>query len=84
MTWPATRSGSHHDACAVHGSLADAAAGTLPHVAFVEPRLLGEEIGVSNGTFLNETKLQTGVPVELVDGDHVRFGLVKLIFRAGD
>jgi phospholipase C len=28
--------------------LVDAAAGTLPHVAFVEPRLLGEEIGVSN------------------------------------
>ncbi|HEX2463538.1 MAG TPA: cyclic nucleotide-binding domain-containing protein [Thermoanaerobaculia bacterium] len=45
---------------------------------------LREEIGTSNGTFLNETKLQTGVPVELVDGDHVRFGLVKLIFRAGE
>jgi CRP-like cAMP-binding protein len=44
---------------------------------------LREEIGVSNGTFLNETKLQTGVPVELVDGDQVRFGLVKLTFRAG-
>jgi phospholipase C len=28
--------------------LADAAAGTLPHVSFVEPRLLGEEIGASN------------------------------------
>src|SRR6185503_14953571 len=27
--------------------LTDAAAGTLPHVSFVEPRLLGEEIGVS-------------------------------------
>jgi phospholipase C len=27
--------------------LADAAAGTLPHVSFVEPRFLGEEIGVS-------------------------------------
>ena len=45
---------------------------------------LREEIGTSNGTFLNETKLQTGVPVELVDGDQVRFGLVKLIFRAGE
>jgi hypothetical protein len=45
---------------------------------------LREEIGTSNGTFLNETRLQTGVPVELVDGDHVRFGLVKLVFRAGD
>ncbi len=28
--------------------LADAAAGTLPHVAFVEPRFLGEELGLSN------------------------------------
>jgi CRP-like cAMP-binding protein len=45
---------------------------------------LREEIGTSNGTFLNETKLQTGVPVELVDGDQVRFGLVKLTFRAGE
>jgi CRP-like cAMP-binding protein len=45
---------------------------------------LREEIGTSNGTFLNETRLQTGVPVELVDGDHVRFGLVKLVFRADD
>ena len=45
---------------------------------------LREEIGTSNGTFLNENRLQTGVPVELVDGDHVRFGLVKLVFRAGE
>ena len=45
---------------------------------------LREEIGTSNGTFLNEGRLQTGVPVELVDGDQVRFGLVKLIFRAGE
>lgn len=28
--------------------LADAAAGTLPHVSFVEPRFLGEEVGASN------------------------------------
>ena len=28
--------------------LADAAAGTLPQVAFVEPRFVGEELGVSN------------------------------------
>ncbi|HVR29812.1 MAG TPA: cyclic nucleotide-binding domain-containing protein [Thermoanaerobaculia bacterium] len=45
---------------------------------------LREEIGTSNGTFLNETRLETGVPVELVDGDHVRFGLVKLLFRVGE
>jgi hypothetical protein len=45
---------------------------------------LREEIGTSNGTFLNETRLQTGVPLEMVDGDQVRFGLVKLVFRAGE
>ena len=45
---------------------------------------LREEIGTSNGTFVNENRLQTGVPVELVDGDQVRFGLVKLLFRVGD
>ncbi len=28
--------------------LADAAAGTLPHVSFVDPRFLGEEVGASN------------------------------------
>lgn len=28
--------------------LADAAAGSLPHVSFVEPRFLGEELGLSN------------------------------------
>jgi len=50
---------------------------------FVEGHTLREEIGTSNGTFLNEARLQTGVPVELLDGDEVRFGLVKLVFRAG-
>jgi hypothetical protein len=29
--------------------LADAAAGTLPHVSFVEPRFLGAEFGLSGG-----------------------------------
>jgi CRP-like cAMP-binding protein len=43
---------------------------------------LREEVGTSNGTFVNDNRLQTGVPVELVEGDQVRFGLVKLVFRA--
>lgn len=45
---------------------------------------LREEIGTSNGTFVNESRLETGVPVELVDGDAVRFGLVKLVFHTGE
>jgi CRP-like cAMP-binding protein len=41
-----------------------------------------EEIGTANGTFVNGKRLQTGVPVELADGDEVAFGLVKLKFHA--
>jgi CRP-like cAMP-binding protein len=41
-----------------------------------------EEIGTMNGTFVNEERIQTGVPVEFKDGDKVRFGLVKTIFHA--
>lgn len=40
-----------------------------------------EEIGTMNGTFINEERVQTGVPVEFKDGDEVRFGLVKTIFH---
>ncbi len=42
-----------------------------------------EEIGTMNGTFINEERVQTGVPVEFKDGDEVRFGLVKTFFRRG-
>ena len=42
---------------------------------------LREEIGVSNGTFVNGARVSTGVEVEIHDGDEVRFGLVKLVFR---
>jgi CRP-like cAMP-binding protein len=41
-----------------------------------------EEIGTMNGTFVNEERIQTGVPVEFKDGDEVRFGLIKTVFRA--
>jgi hypothetical protein len=43
-----------------------------------------EEIGTSNGTFLNETRLETGVPAVLNDGDRLAFGLVKLTFKIGE
>jgi hypothetical protein len=39
-----------------------------------------EEIGVVNGTFVNDTRLATGIPVALSHGDLVRFGLVTLTF----
>ncbi len=44
---------------------------------------LTEEIGTTNGTFLNGVRAETGVPVEVQEGDEVQFGLVKLIFLSG-
>ena len=41
---------------------------------------LVEDIGATNGTFLNDSRIRTGVPVKLAVGDTVRFGLVELVF----
>lgn len=43
---------------------------------------LREEIGTMNGTFVNNERIETGVPVEFKPGDEVRFGLIKTIFHA--
>lgn len=43
---------------------------------------IAEEIGTMNGTFVNGTRLETGVPTEIKYGDEVRCGLVNLKFRA--
>ncbi|MEP7132116.1 MAG: cyclic nucleotide-binding domain-containing protein [Acidobacteriota bacterium] len=45
--------------------------------------LLSEEIGTPNGTFLNGTRLETGVPVALRAGDRVHFGDIEMVFQAG-
>lgn len=45
-----------------------------------ETDYLMEEIGVVNGTFVNDTRLATGIPMALCHGDLVRFGLVTLTF----
>lgn len=42
---------------------------------------LTEEIGTTNGTFVNGRRLATGVPTELQPGDEVQFGLVRMSFR---
>ncbi len=34
-----------------------------------------------NGTFVNGTRIATGQPVPIKDGDRIRFGLVDLTFR---
>jgi len=40
-----------------------------------------EEIGTMNGTFVNGSRIATGTPTPLRDGDRLRFGLVDLTFR---
>ena len=36
-----------------------------------------------NGTFVNNVRIQTGVPAEIKDGDRIRFGDVEMTFRTG-
>ena len=47
-----------------------------------EKFFLIEEIGTTNGTFVNGRRVETGVPSEVCPGDGVQFGLVKMDFRA--
>jgi CRP-like cAMP-binding protein len=42
-----------------------------------------EEIGTMNGTFVNQARLEKGVPTEFRPGDELRFGVVSLRFLAG-
>jgi len=46
-----------------------------------EGYVVTEEVGALNGSFLNGTRLVTGRPQPLADGDKVNLGMVKLIFR---
>jgi hypothetical protein len=43
-----------------------------------------EEIGVMNGTFVNDNRLATGAPVAIQNGDTLRFGLVPLTFYSAE
>jgi CRP-like cAMP-binding protein len=45
-----------------------------------EEYFLVEDIGATNGTFLNGARIRTGVPVTVRSGDVVRLGLVELNF----
>ncbi len=40
--------------------------------------MVSEELGATNGTFLNEKRLAAGVPAPVGAGDKLRFGLVTL------
>lgn len=44
-------------------------------------RFLLEDLCSSNGTFLGKQRLQPGTPSELVDGDEIWLGEIRLIFR---
>jgi len=45
-----------------------------------EKFLLVEDIGATNGTFVGDSRVRTGVPVEIEHSSTVRFGLVELNF----
>ena len=38
---------------------------------------IAEEIGTMNGTFVNNVRIETGVPMEIKQGDEVRFGVIE-------
>jgi CRP-like cAMP-binding protein len=40
-----------------------------------------EEIGVMNGTYVNDRRVPTGTPVAIRDGDVLKFGLIPVVFR---
>lgn len=42
---------------------------------------LTEEVGALNGTFINDTRLVTGEPTPLHDGDEIGLGVVRLRFH---
>lgn len=46
-----------------------------------EGYFMTEEVGALNGTFVNGTKLVTGRPHPVKDGDRISLGMVKLVFR---
>ncbi len=43
-----------------------------------------EEIGVMNGTFVNDKRLATGAPAPVTHGDILKFGLVPLTFYSAE
>lgn len=43
-----------------------------------------EEIGVMNGTFVNDNRLATGAPAAISNGDTLKFGLVPLTFYSAE
>lgn len=45
---------------------------------------LVEEIGTTNGTYLNDVRVETGRPLRIAAGDRLRFGLVELLLVAGE
>jgi CRP-like cAMP-binding protein len=46
-----------------------------------EGYVITEEVGALNGSFLNGTRLVTGRPQPLAEGDEISLGMVKLVFR---
>ena len=47
-----------------------------------EKLFVSDEAGSANGTYVNGQKVEKGSPIEIKDGDELRFGLIKTLFRA--
>jgi pSer/pThr/pTyr-binding forkhead associated (FHA) protein len=46
-----------------------------------EQFLLVEDIGATNGTFIDDSRIRTGIPTKMDHGKTIRFGLVELEFQ---
>lgn len=52
-------------------------------ILFSEEGAVYEDLGSSNGSFLNGTRLTQGVQAKISDGDQLRLGKTEMVFHAG-
>lgn len=52
-------------------------------ITLAEGQYAIQDLNSTNGTLLNRNRLQPGVPVALHDGDEIRAGRLKMVFRVG-
>lgn len=52
-------------------------------ITLAEGQYAIQDLGSTNGTLVNRARVQPGVPTALHDGDEIRVGRLRLIFRTG-
>ena len=52
-------------------------------ITLAEGQYAIQDLNSTNGTLVNRTRLQPGVPVALHNGDEIRAGRLKMVFRVG-